>query len=84
MTHPKMMEPRIDQAFVLADKINDVICDNAPDDEVDLEDVASAVILALAMMMTYSGMDETEGTSFVRRALPLAFRAARTAKRAIN
>jgi hypothetical protein len=83
MTHPRMIEPRVDEAVDLAEKIDAVISENV-EEETLIEDITCAVLLALATIMTHSGMDEEEGTSFVRRALPQAFRCAKTAKRAIN
>ena len=78
------MNPRVDDALNLAEKINDVIVANTTEQDTDVEDVAASLILALAMIMVHSGMDETEGTRYVRLALPQAFGAARSAKRAIN
>jgi hypothetical protein len=78
------MNPRVDEALDLAEKINDVIVANTIDQETDVEDVAASLILALAMIMVHSGMGEAEGTTYVRKALPHAFQAARSAKRAIN
>ena len=78
------MNPRVDDALNLAEKINDVIVANTPEDEADAEDVAAALLLTMAMIMEHSGMGEEEGTRFVRATLPMAFRAARAAKRAIN
>ena len=78
------MNPRVDDALNLAEKINDVIVANTTEQDTDVEDVAASLILALAMIMVHSGMDEAEGTRYVRFALPQAFGAARAAKRAIN